>query len=370
MARRRVTYLEASDARPAGDGAASLLELEVEEPPAQPRWVEEPVRRRPSWSAAGALAGLAAAVVTVALATDRDTVDEDPVAAPDPPVSHLLESDPGPVRILTSSIVSDPWSGVFEHHPDARGEVSVPRVHLLGMAGADARALLVVDATRRAFGGVAGASAEGELRVLGDRDGRGLRTLQWDEGGYGLSLTSVGLSFADQRGVAGAVLLPPGPSLEHGRSPRIDLESLTGSGLVITHRRSRPAAAFGSPMIGQSGGTSIEGQLHRSGTSPLLVSVVEDQLVSAGRVRDALGEGVDVDLPELPGISEAVVLDHGVDPGPPGRIRGWTRLVLDHDAGVTIELSSDVVGPVELVEAAQAMDLGRLARTASPTGGG
>lgn len=380
MARCRVTYQEAGDGRPGGSAAGTLLELEVDRPPSRPAWVGEPgaapvrtppaPRRRPRrrW-AAGALA-VAAAAVALGAMSGGDPADDEPLAAPDPPVTHAVEARAGPVRIVTASIVSPPWSGVFEHHPDARGAVSVPRVHVVGFAGPDARALLVVDATRRAFGGVQSGPADGPReRVLGDRHGRGLRTLQWDAGGYGLSLTSVGLRLADQRGVAGAVLLPPGPSLQHGRSPRVDEELLAGYGMAVTERRSGAATAFGSPLIGQTGGASIEGQLHQSGASPVLVSVVEDQLVGAAQLHRALGDQFGVDVAELPGISSAAVLDHGSDPGRRGRIRGRVRLVLDHDAGVTIELSSDVVRPAALVEAARAMDLGRLARTASPTGG-
>lgn len=246
--------------------------------------------------------------------------------------------------------------------------VSVPRVHLASMAGDGARALLVVDATRRAFGGAEHAAPSRRTRVLGATGGRGLRTLQWDSGGYGLSLTSVGLTADAQRAVAGTVQLPSGPSLQHGRAPWFDDAALADLGLTVTERRSGTATAYGSPMIGQSGGGSVEGQLHRSGTDPVLVSVVQDQLVTAARTRRILGDDVAVDLSELPGIGGVAALDHGAAPAREARVRGWARLLLDHDVGVTIELSSDVLGPDQLVEVARAMDLGRLARTASPTG--
>lgn len=181
------------------------------------------------------------------------------------------------------------------------------------------------------------------------------------EGGYGLSLTSVGLPPEHQQVVVDAVRLPPGPSLKHGRPLRFDEAALARLGRSVTERRSGTAIANGSPMIGQSGGGSIEGQLHRSGIDPVLVSVVQDQLVTAARVRRTLGAGVAVDLSELPGVTSAAALDHGAAPTGERRIRGWARLILDHEVGVTIELSSDVLGPVQLAEVARAMDLGRLA---------
>lgn len=376
MARCRVTYGEVAEGRPVGIGATALLELDVDPLPARPAWAGEPgvapVRTppappRPRRLRAGAAgAGLLAVALAIALVV---VTDDETVAAPEPAVTHPTATDRAPVVIATSSVLAEPWRGVFEHHPDARGAVSVPRVHLVALDGPDARALLVVDATRRAFGGAAHAAGRGlRERVLGPLDGRGLRTLQWDAGGYGLSLTSVGLALDDQRGVAGAVLLPPGPSLQHGRPPWLDEAVLRGLGMAVTERRSGTAMAFGSPLIGQTGGGSIEGQLHRSGVDPVLVSVVQDQLVSAARMRRALGPGVGLDLPELSGVSAAAALDHGAAPGPIGRIRGWSRLVLDHEVGVTIELSSDVLDLAELAEVARAMDLGRLARTAAPLG--
>jgi len=376
MVRCRVTYREAADERPVRSAAAALLELEVEPRPARPAWAGEPgappVRtppappRRRRWPLPAAGAGLLAAALVFAVVAA--TGDEDPVD-PEPAAARPAVTSRGPVVIATASVLAEPWGGVFEHHPDARGTVSVPRVHLVALAGPDARALLVVDATRRAFGGAAHRSGDGtDERVLGAPEGRGLRTLQWDAGGYGLSLTSVGLALEDQRAVAEAILLPPGPSLRHGRPPSFDDDALRGVGLAVTERRSGAATAYGSPLIGQSGGGAIEGQLHRSGVDPVLVSVVQDQLVSAARMRRALGATVSLDLTDLPGISGAATLDHGASPEGAGRIRGWSRLVLDHEVGVTIELSSDVLGPDGLAEVARAMDLGRLARTTSPLG--
>ncbi len=376
MARCRVTYREAADVRPVLSHAGDLLELEVDAVPARPSWVGEvgaapvrtppaPPRRRSRVPWVAGAADLLVAVVTVGLA---GTDDGGPEATPTPSTTHAVAREPGPVSIATASVLSEPWGGVFEHHPDSRGMVSVPRVHLASLTGGGARVLLVVDATRRAFGGAAHASPSGQTRVLGAPDGSGLRTVQWDEGGYGLSLTSVGLGPEAQQALADAVRLPPGPSLKHGRAPGFDEAALTELGLSVTERRSGTATAYGSPMIGQSGGGSIEGQLHRSGADPVLVSVVQDQLVTAARVRRTLGEGVDVDATELPGIRGAAALDHGTAPTTGRRIRGWARLLLDHEVGVTIELSSDELGPAQLAEVARSMDLGRLARTASPTG--
>jgi hypothetical protein len=376
MARCRVTYREAADGRPVRSHAGDLLELEVDAPPPRPSWVGEvgaapvrtppaPPRRRSRWPWGAGISALIVVVVAVEL---TGTDGGGPEAAPTPSTPHTVAQEPGPVSIATASVLSEPWGGVFEHHPDSREMVSVPRVHLASMAGDDARVLLVVDATRRAFGGAEHSSPSGRARVLGAPDGRGLRTLQWDEGGYGLSLTSVGLTADVQRAVAGTVHLPPGPSLKHGRAPWFDDAALADLGLTVTERRSGTATAYGSPMIGQSGGASIEGQLHRSGADPVLVSVVQDQLVTAARVRRIMGAGADVDATDLSGIAGAAVLDHGTAPATGRRIRGWARLLLDHEVGVTIELSSDVLGPDGLAEVARSMDLGRLARTASPIG--
>lgn len=375
MARCRVTYLEAADVRPAGIAAGDLLELDVDAPPARPSWVGEvgaapvrtppaPERRRPRgpW-----MVGIVVVLVAVAAVELTGTDEGGSDAASTPSTTHAVAREPGPVSIATGSVLAEPWGGVFEHHPDSRGMVSVPRVHLASLAGDGARALLVVDATRRAFGGPAHESPSGQIRTLGPPDGRGLRTVQWDAGGYGLSLTSVGLGPEAQQAVVDAVRVPPGPSLQHGRAPSFDDVALEAVGLAVTERRSGTATAYGSPMIGQSGGGSIEGQLHRSGADPVLVSVVQDQLVTAARVRRTLGEGVAVDL-ALPGIASAAGIDHGPAPTTGRRIRGWGRLLLDHEAGVTIELSSDVLDPAQLADVAIAMDLDRLARTAAPRG--
>jgi hypothetical protein len=283
------------------------------------------------------------------------------------PSAGRAASRPGPVAVPTRSIVGEPWGGVFEHHPDARGDDPVTRVHVVTLAGPGGRGLLVVDATRRAFGGPEHPSDRArDARVLGSEDGDGLRTLQWDAGGYGLSLTTVGLTPADQQAVATSVRLPDGASLQHGRPPVLDESMLHGVGLAVTDVRGGAAAAFGSPLIGQSGGASIEGQLHRGGRSPLLVSVVQDQLADAAWLRAGLGSTVAVAARGLPGITTAAALDHGPAQASERRIRGWARLVLDHADGATIELSSDVLRPAELLEAARAMDLARLVRTTSP----
>lgn len=376
MARCRVTYREAADGRPVRSDAGDLLELEVDAPPERPSWVGEvgvapvrtppaPPRRRSRWPWGAGIAVLLVAVVAVELAS---TDDGGPEATPTPSTTHAVAREPGPVSIATASVLSEPWGGVFEHHPDSREMVSVPRVHLASMAGDGARVLLVVDATRRAFGGAQHTSPRSQTRVLGPPAGRGLRTLQWDEGGYGLSLTSVGLGPDAQQVLADAVRLPPGPSLQHGRAPWFEAASLADLGLSVTERRSGTATAYGSPMIGQSGGGSVEGQLHRAGADPVLVSVVQDQLVTAARVRRILGEAADVGAIQLPGVTGAAAIDHGTAPETGRRIRGWARLLLDHEVGVTIELSSDALGPDELAEVAASMDLGRLARTASPIG--
>ena len=383
MARRRVTYLEvADDGRPPGRPSALLdLDLDLAARRTTGRGLT-PVRRErrpcPAWAAQLALVALVAAGGLLAEATtspDEEASAErarerrshlepepEPVAPPEPT---------GPVLVSTRSVVGEPWGGVFEHHPDARGVDRVPRVHVLTLGGPAGRALLVVDATRRAFGGPEHPTVDSRAyRTLGAEDGEGLRTLRWDAGGYGLSLTAVGLTAADQRAVAAAVRLPEGASLRHGRSPGLDGAVLQDVGLTVVQARGGPASAFGSPLIGQSGAASVEGQLHQAGRSALLVSVVQDQLVDASWVRGALGPTVAIDAGSLPGIAVAAGLDHGPATGGDRRIRGSARLVLDHVDGATIELSSDVLRPAELLDAAADIDLARLVRTTSSAAGG
>ncbi len=369
MARRRVTYLEVVDERPGAAGARTLLELGPRPPPAPrdriPQRRERPAC--PAWLAQLAIVSLVAAGALLAHLTTGpgDGPSAERVRERRQPVEVAERA--GPVVIPTRSIIGDPWGGVFEHHPDARGADPVDRVHVVVLAGPAGRGLLVVDATRRAFGGPEHPTDRvRDARSLGSDRGAGLRTLQWDEDGFGLSLTTVGLTAAGQRAVAGSVQLPDGASLQHGLPPTLDATVLSDLGLAVVDVEGGAASAFGSPLIGQGGGASIEGQLHRGGTEALLVSVVQDQLVGAGRLRLALGPTVAVDPGALPGVTAAAALDHGPAQGSDRRIRGWARLVLDHAEGVTIELSSDVLRPAELLEAARAMDLARLVRTAAP----
>ena len=375
MARRRVTYLEvADDGLPQGRRSA-LLDLD----PAARRSTSQqraPVRRErrpcPAWVALFALVALVAAGALLAEATtspDEEAAAEraDDRQSPKGPDLDAPAPPTGPLVVATRSIVGEPWGGVFEHHPDARGADPVPRVHVLTLGGPGGRGLLVVDATRRAFGGPEHPTAVARAaRTLGSDQGDGLRTLQWDANGYGLSLTTVGLTAADQRAAADAVRLPEGPSLLHGRSPGFDGTILREVGLEVVYARNGPASALGSPLIGQSGAASVEGQLHQDGRAALLVSVVQDQLADASWLRGALGPTVAIDASVLPGIVTAAGLDHGPAAASGRRIRGQARLVLDHVDGATIELSSDVLRPAELLEAAADMDLARLVRTTAP----
>ena len=374
MARHRVTYLEVADALPRQPGAAAVLDLDGR-PPASRREAPRPVRidRRacPAWLALAALVGLIAGAVLLDRATtgpderradDRGRELPRSVAVAEPVVARA-----GPLTVPTRSIVAEPWNGVFEHHPDARGDQPPARVHVVTLAGAGGRALLVVDATRRAFGGPEHpVDVDRAARSLGS--GSGLVARQWDAGGFGLSLTTLGLDGPARDALAAAVRLPGGASLQDGRAPELDPAVVYGLGLAVTGRHSGSASAFGSPLIGQGGGASIEGQLHQAGRSSLLVSVVEDQLVDAASIRAALGPTVAIDAGALPGVEVAAALDHGPATAVDRRIRGWSRLVLDHVTGATIELSSDVLRPAELLDAARAMDLDRLARTVSPSG--
>lgn len=384
MARCRVTYREVADERPGRTGASGpVLDLDAWHCTADRR--DRAPRRQwpacPAWLAQLALLALLAGGGLLAHVTigpdERAAMERErsraPAAtpAPSPPAGAPLAARTRPIVVPTSSVVGDPWSGVFEHHPDARGADPVPRVHAVTLAGPGGRALLVVDATRRAFGGPEHPTDRPrEPRLLGAHVGDGLRTLQWDAGGYGLSLTSVGLSEPAQHAVAGAVRLPDGASLQHGRPPALDEVALHDVGLAVTDVQGGPATAFGSPLIGQGGGASIEGQLHQGGRATLLVSVVQDQLADAAWIRRALGPRVAIDPGAVPGITAAAALDHGRASGADRRIRGWGRLVLDHAGGATIELSSDVLRPSELLQAARAMDLDRLVRTTAPLDAG
>lgn len=380
MARRRVTYLEVADERPGRRGAGvAVLDLGPQRPVPSAGHVVRPHRDLPAcpaWFAQLALVALLAAGAVLDLATtgpdERAAIERQRERRPAvvTPSTQPVAARSAPVVVDTASIVGAPWGGVFEHHPDARGEDPVPLVHAITFAGPGGRGLLVVDATRRAFGGPEHpVDRDRSPRLLGSGTGSGLATLQWDAGGYGLSLTTVGLSPGARRAVAGAVRLPDGPSLQHGRPPALDGAVLHDHGLALTGAASGAASSFGSPLIGQGGGASIEGQLHRDRDATLLVSVVEDQLVGAALVRRALGPTVAIDASGLPGVTAVAALDHGPAPTTDRRIRGWSRLVLDHDGGVTIELSSDVLRPAELLEAARAMALDRLVRTTAPLGG-
>lgn len=370
MARRRVTYLEVADWRPGTGGGRTWVGLDGSTEPsgARPDPTGGPRGRR--WP----LAGVVVVVLLGWTVWSGGSLEDAPIppepAAPDGGAAVHIAA--GPVEIDTRSVAAEPWGGVFEHHPDARGD-GVARVHVASLStpsalpGRSANALLVIDATHRAFGGPdAGWAESTDVRVLGLTIGDGLRTMQWDAGGYGIALTTIGLTMSDQRRLAAAVRLPAGPSLLHGQAPDLDPEVLDELGLVLRDLQSGPASAFGSPLIGQSGGASIEGQLHRVGSSTLLISVVEDQLVDAGRIRRALGPVAVVDVSGLARITAAAVLAHPGVPDVDRRVRGWTRLVLDHANGVTVELSSDVLRVDGLLDAAASIDLDRLARTAAP----
>lgn len=384
MARRRVTYLEVADERPRRPGAGgSVLDLGLAAPLARP--ARPPIRPQrpacPAWLAQLALVALLASGVVL----DRATTGPDEQAALDragerrrpevadpsePAVVEPVAVRSGPVLVPVRSVVDEPWSGVFDHHPDLRASEDVARVHVLTAIGDGGRAVLVVDATRRAFTGPEHpVDLDRPPRVLGSALGTGVRTLQWDAGGYGLSLTTVGATAQAQHALAAAVRLPEGASLQDGRPPTLDADTLRQLDLAVTGLRGGSATSLGSPLIGQGGGAAIEGQLHRAGAETLLLSVVRDQLATAKVLRDGLGPTVAIDASSLHGITTAAALDHGPATALDRRIRGWARLVLDHEGGATIELSSDVLRPAELLDAARAMDLDRLVRTAAPLGG-
>ncbi len=306
---------------------------------------------------------LAVLLVGAAVATLSGTDDGEPRDLADVfvPSGRVVAR---PVPIETGDVVAPPWRGVFEHHPVVGAAPDVDTVHVVSLAGdpssaRPAGAVLVVDATRRA-------NVEGELpkvRMLGQATGRGLRTLQWDAPGYGISLTATGMLLDDQERLADAVAIPGGSSLLHGRPPVVAPAALEALGLSVADVRSGPATTIGGPLIGQSGIASIEAQLHRPGSGTVLVSIVRAQVTPARAVADALGEAVAVPVRGLDGVTAAAVLVH---PGPPityTRVRGWTRLLLDHGDDVTIEISSDVLGARDLVAAAVALDLDRLSRT-------
>lgn len=336
-------------------------------PPSRPR----PGRR---WWLVALVPALVAGVVLLA-AVRPGPVEPPERAVPDPDRAAVPRRS-RPVIIDAATVAPPPWRGLFEHHPTVPGAAEVDRVHALTLTGAPTVAspvhgLLVVDATRRAFftpGAEAGGGAA-DVRVLGPGAGDGLRTLQWDAGGYGLSLTTRGLSATEQRQLAAGVRLPTGPSLLSGRAPRLDPDVADALGVRVGEVRSGPASPLGSHLIGQSGSAAIDGQIHQVGARRILVSVVQDQVVTAELVGEALGRTGLVDHAGIDGVSTAAVIAHAGDAPREGRIRGWTRLVLDHDRGVTIELVSDEVGAAGLLAAAVNMDLDRLARTLAPLAG-
>jgi hypothetical protein len=370
MVRRRVTYLEDAEARPMRVDADGLLVDLDGSPSGSPRRRPAPPRRAcPACPPRLAQLGL---VVLIALGAALAHVTEGPDErrSADAPDAGPVAARRGPVVVDTRSVAPEPWRGVFEHHPGSGAVDAVDRVHALALGGPARSGLLVVDATRRTFGTATatGDAGLGEVRRFGEVGGAGLRTLQWDAGGYGISLTTVGLTDGEQHRLAGAVALPDGPSLVHGEPPELDGPVLAELGMEVTGARRGPASPWGSPLIGQSGGATIEGQLHQVGRHRVLVSVVDDQVVTAATIRDALGSPVRVEVPDIAGVGVAAVVAHlGAAPSD-ARVRGWTRLVLDHRLGLTIELSSDAFDARELLDLARSLDLERLARTVSPLG--
>lgn len=363
MARCQVTFEEVDPGR-----SAHPVEVELGPPP-PPAWRGRAgVQERRSHPSRTALVLAVLAVAAWALWPSATRVDGGPA---EEAAAQVRTPRPGAgvVAVAAGDVVDPPWRGVFEHHPDSRGMVSVPRVHVLSLAGPGAtRALLVVDATRRAFGDPERGWRDGEVprRVLGAPDGAGVRTLQWDDRGYGVSLTTSGLSLADQERLAAALVLPEGPALVHGRAPALDDAALAGAGFVLTDLRSGPGTPVGSHLIGQTGGAAVDGLVHRGDGGTVLVSVVEDQVASAARVRRALAPRADLPVGSVPGATSAALVAHDGEAADDRRIRGWTRLLLDLAGGVTVELSSDVLGGTELVGVAHALDLAGLARTVAP----
>jgi len=368
MVRRRVAYLEVAE-RPAGAGPQPVdlgLDATRHVPPA-PR---SGARRGPPWGWVVAVALVGALAVR---SVDLGGVPL-PQAIERAPIAPAGVRTDDAVVIGAAQVVAPSWSGVFEHHPDVRDEAPVDRVHLLALAtdsalaGRAANALLVVDATRRAFGGPDSSWSDvaPDVRILGAAEGDGLRTMQWDVEGYGLSLSTVGLELGEQQRLADAVWLPAGPSLLSGRAPGLAPGVLAELGMEVRERMSGPATPTGSPLIGQAGGASIDGLLHRQGRDALLVSVVQDQLVDAEMTRRALGPATAVTVRGVTRITAAAALAHPGTAPSDRRIRGWSRLVLDHAGDVTVELSSDVFDVDELMEVAGDLDLERLARTAVP----
>ncbi|MFP5321263.1 MAG: hypothetical protein ACLGIC_05375 [Acidimicrobiia bacterium] len=363
MARCHVAFEEA----PSPVARDDRTKVELGPPPA-PAWrgragLVERRRLRPSTVATALAVALVAWAVWPSPATPAE-----PEADEAAEVRTPLPGG-GAVEVRVGDVVAPPWRGVLEHHPDARPAVSVPNVHVLALDGADgASALFVVDATRRAFGDPERAwrdDADPE-RVLGDPAGTGLRTIQWDAGGYGISLTTTGLDLGGQRRLAGAIVLPEGPALVHGRAPDLDAAALAALGLRLADLRSGPGTPVGSPLVGQSGGASIDGLVHRADGAPVLVSVVQDQVASASRVRRALAPHADVDVAAIPGATTAALVRHPGTAAVDRRVRGWNRLLVDHPSGVTVELSTDVLGGDELLALAAGLDLDRLARTVAP----
>jgi len=360
MARRCVTYLEAGPAPRVSERTEVALGPPAE--PAAPRPRRR--RRRSPWPV---LAG--AAVVVLLVWSARPGGDPAPLRSPEPtrPARTVLPAGDGAVPDA-SAVLPAAWTGELRRDPDGRGASPAPRVHALSVARPDASAsaLVVVDATRRAFPGAPRPAGPRErpLRVLGPPDGTGLRTWQWDEAGYGISLTSVGLTPTEQRRVALALDVPGGPSLVSGRTPTFDLDVLDRAGLAVVEVLSGPASPSGGPLIGQPGGASIGAELFDAAGRTVLLNVVQAPVVTADAVRRALG--APADPPAVPGAIATVVLAHEGTAPEDVHVRGWARVLVDLPGPATVELSSDVVGADELLALARATDLGRLARAVGP----
>lgn len=360
MARRCVTYLDAGTA----PRASERTEVALGPPAAAAVRRPRPPRRRATWPV---FAGVAVALLLVWWARPAD--DPAPLRSPEPtrPARTVLSASDGTLPDA-SAVLPDAWTGELRRDPDARGASPASRVHALSVARPDATAsaLVVVDATRRAFPGAgrAAGSRDRPLRVLGPPDGTGLRTWQWDEAGYGISLTSVGLTPTEQRRVALALDVPGGPSLVSGRTPTFDLDVLDRAGLAVVEVLSGPASPSGGPLIGQPGGASIRGTLVDREGRTVLLNVVQAPVVTADAVRRALGASADP--AGVPGAIVTVVLAHEGTAPEDVHVRGWARVLVDLPGPATVELSSDVVGADELLALARATELGRLARAVGP----
>ena len=368
MSRRHRVDFQATPAWRETPATRDPVDLERAEPrtPIAP----EPVPSRRS----GRRTALLAAATGVALAVaGLAVVRSDPAPAPrqdDARDGPSFEAPGSEERVFVdaSEVLASPLRGSVNRYWATADDQDVARAHVFALGPLDPvrggpEAVLVVDATRRAK--VLPAS---EVMTVGDAvvrvmdDDRGVRVLEWDLDGWGVSLTAVHLDLVAARRVVAAVAAPPGDSLLSGRSPLIDDDLLAEAGLVRTDSRSAPAAISGGPLVGQAGLDSVEAYAYRTVPEVPAGFVVTASIAPTVRAEDlaALGPLVQV-ITGWPTAGRAVGLELRTETPVAFRVTGTTRIVFDHPAGVTFWIASDQLTLPELLRAGDGVDFDRIA---------